>query len=85
MVQLQQQAVEVWKHSCEKCGSNTTIFVTNPSEQVMAFCCNRWVSPDDDKKPAQPATAPVSYFGTRLKSKPATAKGFTSVQRFEGK
>lgn len=81
MVQLQQQAVEVWKHSCEKCGNSTTIYVTNQKDPVRAFCCGRWTTPTGD----EPVKQPVSFFGTRLKSKPSVQIGSTVVQRFEGK
>jgi hypothetical protein len=49
MVQLQPETVTVWRHSCEKCGNSTTIFVTNPKEQVKAYCCGVWVYPPKEK------------------------------------
>jgi hypothetical protein len=51
MVQLQPETVTVWKHSCEKCGHSTTIFVTNPKEPVRAWCCGKWVTPEPEKTP----------------------------------
>jgi len=49
---FQSQVVPVYTHTC-KCGTTTTVLVTNVKAPIRAWCCNSWHHPEPELLPKE--------------------------------